>query len=51
MARRLPCPIFAALHDLDRLLWRLNSRPEKRPVMVQNCVPGSSMSLHPRSSS
>ncbi len=34
MARRLPCPIFAALHDLDRLLWRLNSRPEKRPVMV-----------------
>jgi hypothetical protein len=30
IGRRLPRPIFAALHDVERRLWKLNSRSEKR---------------------
>jgi hypothetical protein len=34
IARRLPRPVFAALHDIERLLWTLNSRAEKRPALA-----------------
>jgi Sulfotransferase domain len=34
IGRRLPRPVFTALHDMERLLWRLNSRSEKRPVLA-----------------
>lgn len=34
IGRRLPRPIFAALHDLERRLWKLNSRSEKRPALA-----------------
>ena len=34
IGRRLPRPIFAALHDLERALWKINSRPEKRPPLA-----------------
>jgi hypothetical protein len=34
IGRRLPRPIFAALHDVERRLWKLNSRSEKRPSLA-----------------
>jgi hypothetical protein len=34
IGRRLPRRVFAALHDLDRRLWKFNSRPEKRPPLA-----------------
>jgi hypothetical protein len=34
VGRRLPRPVFAALHDLERRLWKLNSRSEKRPPLA-----------------
>ena len=34
LARRLPPPVFAALHDLERRLWQFNSRPEKRAPLA-----------------
>jgi hypothetical protein len=34
IGRRLPRPIFTALHDLDRQLWKFNSRSEKRPPLA-----------------
>jgi hypothetical protein len=34
IGRRLPRPIFTALHDLDRRLWKFNSRFEKRPPLA-----------------
>jgi hypothetical protein len=30
IGRRLPQPLFTALHDVERRLWKLNSRPERR---------------------
>ena len=30
IGRRLPRPVFTALHDVERRLWKLNSRPERR---------------------
>jgi hypothetical protein len=30
IGRRLPRPVFTALHDAERRLWKLNSRPERR---------------------
>jgi hypothetical protein len=34
IGRRLPRPIFTALHDVERRLWKLNSRSEKRPPLA-----------------
>lgn len=34
IGRRLPRRAFAALHDLERRLWKLNSRSEKRPPLA-----------------
>jgi len=34
IARRLPRPLFAAMHDFERRLWKLNSQPEKRPPLA-----------------
>jgi hypothetical protein len=34
IGRRLPRPVFAALHDVERRLWKLNSRPEQRTLMA-----------------
>jgi hypothetical protein len=34
VGRRLPRPVFAALHDLERRIWKLNSRSEKRPPLA-----------------
>ena len=34
IGRRLPRPIFVALHDLERRLWEFNSRAEKRPPLA-----------------
>ena len=34
IGRRLPRPIFAALHDVERRLWKINSRSEKRPPLA-----------------
>jgi len=34
IGRRLPRPVFAAMHDLERRIWKLNSRPEKRPPLA-----------------
>jgi len=34
IGRRLPSPIFAALHDVERRLWKLNTRSEKRPSLA-----------------
>ncbi len=34
IGRRLPRPIFAALQDVERRLWKLNSRSEKRPPLA-----------------
>ena len=34
VGRRLPRPFFAALHDVDRRLWKFNSRSEKRPPLA-----------------
>jgi len=34
IGRRLPRPIFAALHDVERRLWKLNTRSEKRPSLA-----------------
>jgi hypothetical protein len=34
IGRRLPRPVFAALHDVERRLWKINSRSEKRPPLA-----------------
>jgi hypothetical protein len=34
IGRRLPRPVFAALHDVERRLWKINTRPEKRPPLA-----------------
>jgi hypothetical protein len=34
IGRRLPRPIFTALHDVERRLWAFNSRSEKRPPLA-----------------
>lgn len=34
IGRRLPRPVFDALHDFERRLWKLNSRPEKREPLA-----------------
>jgi hypothetical protein len=34
IGRRLPHPIFAALRNVDRRLWKFNSRSEKRPPLA-----------------
>jgi hypothetical protein len=34
IGRRLPRPVFAALHNVERRLWKINSRPEKRPPLA-----------------
>ena len=34
IGRRLPRPIFTALHDVERRLWKFNSRSEKRPPLA-----------------
>jgi hypothetical protein len=34
IGRRLPRPIFAALHEAERRLWKYNSRAEKRPPLA-----------------
>ena len=34
MGRRLPRMVFAALRDLERRLWKLNSRPARRPPLA-----------------
>jgi len=34
IARKLPRPVFTALHNVERRLWKLNSRPEKRPPLA-----------------
>jgi len=34
LGRRLPRPVFAALHDVERRLWKLNSRSEKRAPLA-----------------
>jgi hypothetical protein len=34
IGRRLPRPIFAALQDLERRIWKLNSRSENRPPLA-----------------
>jgi hypothetical protein len=34
IGRRLPRLIFAALHDVDRKLWKLNTRAERRPPLA-----------------
>jgi Sulfotransferase domain len=34
VGRRLPRPVFNALHDFERRLWKLNSRPETREPLA-----------------
>lgn len=34
IARKMPRPVFDALHDIERRLWKLNTRAEKRPPLA-----------------
>ncbi|HVM48564.1 MAG TPA: sulfotransferase [Candidatus Acidoferrum sp.] len=34
IGRRLPRPVFNALHDAERRLWKFNTRPEKRASLA-----------------
>jgi hypothetical protein len=34
IGRHLPRPVFAALHDVERRLWKFNTRPETRGAMA-----------------
>jgi Sulfotransferase domain len=33
LGRRLPRPVFSALHNIERRIWKINSRPQKRPPL------------------
>jgi Sulfotransferase domain len=34
IGRHLPRPVFTALHDVERRLWKFNSRPEQRQTLA-----------------
>lgn len=47
IARRLPRPIFTALHDAERKLWKLNSRSEERPPLAPKVRAGLKQEFAP----